>query len=54
MTELVGSRSKDQEKRLEDLRERLDDEVDRGRLPADFADRVDDVLDRFEETLPQG
>ncbi len=54
LTELVGSRSKDQEKRLEDLRERLDDEVDRGRLPADFADRVDDVLDRFEETLPQG
>ncbi|MEG3636327.1 serine/threonine-protein kinase [Micromonospora palythoicola] len=54
LTELVGSRSKDQRKRLEDLRERLDDEVDRGRLPADFADRVDDVLDRFEETLPQG
>ncbi|MEV2237422.1 serine/threonine-protein kinase [Micromonospora sp. NPDC049891] len=52
LTDLAGGRPKDQEKRLEDLRERLDDEVERGRIPADFADRVDDVLDRFEATLP--
>ncbi|MFF5216000.1 serine/threonine-protein kinase [Micromonospora sp. NPDC000442] len=53
LTELAGGRPKDQEKRLEDLRERLDDEVERGRLPADLADQVDDVLDRFEATLPE-
>ncbi|MBQ1024832.1 protein kinase [Micromonospora sp. C95] len=53
LTDLVVSGSKDQEKRVEDLRKRLDDEVDRGRLPADFADRVDDVLDRFEASLPE-
>ncbi|WBB53009.1 serine/threonine-protein kinase [Verrucosispora sp. WMMD573] len=53
LTELAGGQPKDQEKRLEDLRKRLDDEVDRGRLPADLADRVDDVLDRFEANLPE-
>ncbi|GIJ07922.1 protein kinase [Micromonospora andamanensis] len=53
LTELAGGRPKEQEKRVEDLRDRLDDEVERGRLPADLADRVDDVLDRFEAALPE-
>ncbi|MTK02238.1 serine/threonine-protein kinase [Micromonospora sp. CP22] len=53
LTDLVEGRPKDQEKRLEDLRDRLDDEVARGRLPSDVADRVDDVLDRLEATLPR-
>ncbi|MFI7551332.1 protein kinase [Micromonospora sediminimaris] len=53
LTELAGVRPKEQEKRLEKLRERLDDEVDRGRLPADFADQVDDVLERLEANLPE-
>ncbi|GIJ76296.1 serine/threonine protein kinase [Micromonospora phaseoli] len=50
--ELVGGRPKDHEKQLENLRDRLDHEVERGRLPEDFADRLDDLLDRLETTLP--
>ncbi|MBX7267135.1 serine/threonine protein kinase [Micromonospora sp. Llam7] len=50
LTDLAGSRPKDHEKRLDDLRDRLDDEVERGRLPADFAGRLDDLLDRLEVT----
>ncbi|GIJ20760.1 serine/threonine-protein kinase [Micromonospora lutea] len=53
LTDLAGGRPKDQEKRLQDVRKRLDHEVERGRIPADFADRVDDVLDRFPTTLPR-
>ncbi|MDG4797844.1 serine/threonine protein kinase [Micromonospora sp. WMMD1082] len=51
-TDLAGSRPKDHDKRIEDLRDRLDHEVDRGRIPDDVADRLDDLLDRFEATLP--
>ncbi|MFV2100943.1 serine/threonine-protein kinase [Micromonospora sp. LOL_024] len=50
--EFVGGRPKDHEKQIEDLRDRLDHEVDRGRLPEDVAGRLDDLLDRLETTLP--
>ncbi|WP_205808123.1 serine/threonine-protein kinase [Micromonospora sp. HNM0581] len=53
LIELVGVRPTDQEERLEELRERLDDEVDHGRLSAGLAERVIDVLDRFEASLPE-
>ncbi len=54
LTKLVGGKPKDREKRIDDLRERLEDEVERGRIPADFADRLDNLLDRLEAALPDG
>ncbi|WP_433528050.1 hypothetical protein ACQPYA_16935 [Micromonospora sp. CA-263727] len=50
LTKLAGGKPKDREKRVEDLRERLDDEVERGRVPADFADRLGNLIDRLEAT----
>ncbi|MEV6814243.1 serine/threonine-protein kinase [Micromonospora sp. NPDC051296] len=52
LAKLAGGKPKDREKRIEEVRERLEDEVERGRLPADFADRFDSLLDRLEATLP--
>ena len=52
-TDLARGKPKDREKRIGKLRDRIEDEAERGRLPADFADRLDDLLDRLEETLPE-
>ncbi|WP_341715569.1 protein kinase [Micromonospora sp. FIMYZ51] len=53
LTDLARGKPKDQEKRIEKLRDRIEDEVEDGRLPADFADRLDDLLDRLEAALPE-
>ncbi|PZG18639.1 serine/threonine protein kinase [Micromonospora craterilacus] len=52
LAKLASGKPKDREKRIEDLRKRLEDEVERGRLPTDFAERFDNLLDRLEATLP--
>ncbi|MFI7024921.1 serine/threonine-protein kinase [Micromonospora sp. NPDC049900] len=51
LAELATGKPKDREKRIEKLRDRLDDEVDRGRVPADFAERLERLLDQVEESL---
>ncbi len=53
LTELALGRPKDREDRIEDLRDRIEDEVERGRVPVDFGERLDDLLDQLEATLPE-
>ncbi|RFS46767.1 hypothetical protein [Micromonospora craniellae] len=51
LTELATGKPEDREKRIEKLRDRLDDEVDRDRVPADVADRLERLLDKIEDSL---
>ncbi|WP_204034200.1 serine/threonine-protein kinase [Micromonospora qiuiae] len=53
LTDLARGKPKDREKRIEKLRDRIEDETERGRLPADFADRLDELLDQLEATLSE-
>ncbi|TCC00384.1 serine/threonine protein kinase [Micromonospora zingiberis] len=53
LAKLAAGKPKDREKRIDDLRERIEEEAEQGRIPADFAARMDDLLDRIEATLPE-
>ncbi|MEV6694644.1 serine/threonine-protein kinase [Micromonospora sp. NPDC051196] len=53
LAKLAAGKPKDREKRIEDLRERIEDEAEHGRITADFAVRLDDLLDRIEAALPE-
>ncbi|MGC5033451.1 serine/threonine-protein kinase [Micromonospora sp. DT229] len=53
LAKLAAGKAEDRQKRIDDLRKRLAKESDRGRMPADFADRMDDLLDRVEDNLPR-
>ncbi|WP_233196702.1 serine/threonine-protein kinase [Verrucosispora sp. ts21] len=53
LAKLAAGRAKDRQKRIEDLRERIEKEAEQGRVPADFAARMDELLDRVEATLPK-
>ncbi|RIV37667.1 serine/threonine-protein kinase [Micromonospora radicis] len=53
LAKLVAGKPKDREKRIDDLRERIEDEAEHGRIPAEFAARMDDLLDRLEANLPE-
>ncbi|MFC0506962.1 serine/threonine-protein kinase [Micromonospora costi] len=48
LTDLFRGKPKDRDKRVEDLRERIAEAVERDRLSSDVGERLDDLLDRLD------
>ncbi|MGK5739900.1 protein kinase domain-containing protein [Micromonospora sp. URMC 103] len=48
LSDLFRSKPKDRAKRVEELRQRIDEAVERDRLPSSVGDRLDDLLDRVD------